>query len=65
MSRFVIAPRGIQPLAVYAVLDDDARLWVEGIGPWFRFAKASPELEGVVRKMNRMMKGIQARSSVE
>jgi hypothetical protein len=52
VTRFVVAPRGLQPLCVFANLDDGSRVWIEGIGPWFRFAKTSPELTRLVREMN-------------
>jgi hypothetical protein len=50
--RFVIRPRGLQPLAVFLELRDGRFEWVEGVGPWYRFSRLSPELEVVVGRMN-------------
>lgn len=52
VKAFVIAPRGIQPLAVFVELRTGERVWVEGVGPWMRFAQTSKGLNSVVRRMN-------------
>ena len=52
VSRFLIAPRGIQPLAVFVETTDGDRVWIEGMGPWFRFTRSSERLEEQVREMN-------------
>ena len=61
VKRFVIAPRGIQPLAVFVELTDGTRVWVEGVGPWGRFKRFSPELEAQVHEMNVRLHHVQSR----
>jgi hypothetical protein len=52
VRAFIIAPRGIQRLAAFAVLESGERVWIEGVGPWMRFAEYSPGLDAIVREMN-------------
>ena len=55
VERFILAPRGTARLTGFVELSDGSRVWTQGIGSWYRFARRSAGAEAVIDEMNELL----------
>jgi hypothetical protein len=55
VHHFTLGPHGRATINAHVVLVDGTKVWIEGLGSWSKIASGSPETEGLVLEMNRLL----------